>query len=125
MLETAAATTVVLQVKWRQGGAGESGRQPVAPGLAEIVSDPVKEQGVGVPGARWLVEVNDAATEDDEAQNSRQLGFIQGEYFYILVNKSLFFWYNCLHGEEGVNTHTLLQCLVWFKPANSGTQLLT
>lgn len=70
MLETAAVTTVVLQVKWRQGGAGESGRQLVAPGLAEIASDPVKEQRVGVPGARWLVEVNDAATEDDEAQNS-------------------------------------------------------
>lgn len=58
-------STVVLQIKWWQGGAGESGRQPGAPaGLTEILPDPVEQQRVGVSGSCRPVEVNDAAAED-------------------------------------------------------------
>lgn len=60
---------MVLQVKWWQGGAGESGGQFTGPaGLAEVLSDPVKQQGVGVAGSRRSVEVNDAAAEKHGAQ---------------------------------------------------------
>lgn len=58
-------STVVLQIKWRQGGAGESGRQLSAPaGLTEILPDPVEQQRVGVSGSCRPVEVNDAAAVD-------------------------------------------------------------
>lgn len=56
---------MVLQIKWWQGGAGESGRQLGAPaGLTEILPDPVEQQRVGVSGSCRPVEVNDAAAED-------------------------------------------------------------
>lgn len=53
---------MVLQVKWWQGGAAEApGQLTGAAGLAEVASDPVKEQRVGVAGSGGPVEVHDAA----------------------------------------------------------------
>lgn len=55
----------MLQIKWWQGGAGESGRQLGAvAGLTKILPDPVEQQRVGVSGSCRPVEVNDAAAED-------------------------------------------------------------
>lgn len=53
---------MVLQVERGQGGAAEPGRCFTAPaGLAEVLPDPVKQQGVGAAGSGGSVEVNDAA----------------------------------------------------------------
>lgn len=57
--------TLVLQVKWGQGGLDEFGGKSAAPaGLTEVLLHPVKQAGVGASWARRLVEVNHAATEN-------------------------------------------------------------
>lgn len=59
----------MLQVKWGQGGLNESGGQSAAPcGLTKVLLHPVKQPGVGVTWACWLVEVNDAGTEKHTVQ---------------------------------------------------------
>lgn len=59
--------TLVLQVKWGQGGLNESGGQSVVPaGLTEVLLHPVKQPRVGATRARWLVEVNDVGTESTQ-----------------------------------------------------------
>lgn len=59
--------TLVLQVKRRQASADESGGQPAAPAAGqEVLLHPLKQPGVGVTGARGLVEVNDAGAANTQ-----------------------------------------------------------
>lgn len=68
--------TLVLQVKWGQQGLDESGGQFAAPaGLTEILLHPVKQPGVGVTWARWLVEVDDMGTETHRIQGLVSITF--------------------------------------------------
>lgn len=60
---TSVCHTLVLQVERWQAGLDEAGGQPAAPaGLAEVLLDPVEEEGVGPCRSSRLVEVNDART---------------------------------------------------------------
>lgn len=66
---------MVLQVEWGQRGAGEPGRRSTAPaGLAEVLPDPVKQQGVGAAGSGGSVEVNDAAAAKHTSGSLTGLG---------------------------------------------------
>lgn len=67
------AFTLVLKVKWGQACSDDFGGQSAAlAGLKEVLSDPVKQPGMGVPGARRLVEVNDACSGDRQPDDAHQ-----------------------------------------------------